>query len=179
MYQERVTGNRIIQPLIPKPEPSREINDLKKESANMPSTQRKDPYSKYNFVIEIEGITQAGFMECTGLESKTEIIRYREGSDSLNTPRLLPGLHTFSNITLKRGITDSKELAVWRKTVTDGQIVRKSGAIVLRDNKHQEVARWNFREAWPCRMSGPQLNALDNEVAIEEIEICHEGIDRA
>jgi phage tail-like protein len=144
----------------------------------MPAVQRKDPYNKYNFLIEIDGVAQAGFMECTGLESKTEIIRYREGSDQLNTPRLLPGLHTYGNITLRKGVTDSKELYIWRKTVIDGQIVRKSGSIILQDNKHQEVARWNFRESWPCKMSGPQLNAQGNEVAIEEIEICHEGIER-
>ncbi len=144
----------------------------------MPAGQRKDPYSKYNFLIEIDGIVQAGFMECSGLESKTEIIRYREGSDFLNTPRLLPGIHTYSSIILKRGVTDSKELSAWRKTVTDNQIVRKNGSIILQDNKHQEVARWNFREAWLCRLSGPQLNALGNDVAIEEIEICHEGIER-
>lgn len=145
----------------------------------MPTGQRKDPYNKYNFLIEIDGIVQAGFMECTGLESKTEIIRYREGSDPLNTPRLLPGLHSYSNIVLKRGVTDSKELSAWRKTVTDGQIVRKRGSIILHDDKHQEVARWNFREAWPCRLSGPQFSAVGNDVAIEEIEICHEGIERA
>ncbi len=153
-------------------------NDLKKEMTNMPTTQRKDPFHKYNFVVEIDGIVQAGFMECTGLESKTEIIRYREGSDSRNTARLLPGLNTFSGICLKKGVTDSKELYSWRKTVIDGQIVRKNGSIVLHDNKHQEVARWNFIEGWPSRMSGPQLNALGNEVAIEELEIAHEGFER-
>jgi phage tail-like protein len=116
-------------------------------------------------------------MECTGLESKTEIIRYREGSDR-NTPRLLPGLNTYTGICLKKGVTDSKELYSWRKTVIDGQTVRKNGSIILHDNKHQEVARWNFIEGWPSRMSGPQLNALGNEVAIEELEIAHEGFER-
>ncbi len=179
MYQNRITGNRVIKPDNANPVLDMKNSDFKKESLTVPTGQRKDPYNKYNFLIEIDGIVQAGFMECTGLESKTEIIRYREGSDPLNTPRILPGLHTYSNIVLKRGVTDSKELSAWRKTVTDGQIVRKRGSIILHDDKHQEVARWNFREAWPCRLSGPQFNAVGNDIAIEEIEICHEGIERA
>ncbi len=153
-------------------------NDLKKEMTNMPTSQRKDPYNKYNFVVEIDGIVQAGFMECSGLESKTEIIRYREGSDSRNSPRLLPGMNTYAGICLKKGVTDSKELYNWRKTVIEGQILRKNGSIILHDNKHQEVARWNFIEGWPSRMTGPQLNAMGNELAIEELEIAHEGFER-
>ncbi len=179
MFQNRIPSNQVSKAFNVNPVQNLPNNDLKKESTNMPTAQRKDPYSKYNFVIEIDGMAQGGFMECTGLESRTEIIRYREGSDQLNTPRQLPGLHIYGNIILKRGLTDSKDLSIWRKTVTDGQILRKNGSIILQDSKHQEVARWNFREGWPCRISGPQFNALGNDVAIEEIEICHEGIERA
>jgi phage tail-like protein len=171
MNQNKITDARVLKPLNPN-------IDLKKEKSNMPAAQRKDPYNKYNFTVELDGIAQGAFLECTGLESRTEVIRYREGTDPVSTLRALPGLHIYSNICLKRGVTDSKELAAWRKTVTDGQVQRKNGSIILRDNKNQDVARWSFREGWPCRLSGPQLNAQANDVAIEEIEICHEGLDR-
>src|SRR5512137_2489001 len=124
MNQNRITTSRVIKPETINPVLNMQNSDFKKESMSMPAGQRKDPYNKYNFLIEIDGIVQAGFVECTGLESKTEIIRYREGSDQLNTPRLLPGLHTYGNIILRKGVTDSKELYIWRKTVTDGQILR-------------------------------------------------------
>jgi phage tail-like protein len=153
-------------------------NTTEKEKTNMPAAVRKDPYKKCNFRIEIDGIALAGFTECTGLESETEVIDYREGYES-NTVRRLPGLNKYRNICLKGAVSDSKELYAWRKTVTDGQVVRKNGSIILLDDKRQEVARWNFREGWPCRLSGPELNAQGNEVAIEEIEICHEGLERA
>ena len=138
---------------------------------------RKDPYKSYNFVVEIDGVTQAGFMECSGLESETEIIDYREGNEA-NTVRQLPGLTIYENIVLRRGITDSKELHDWRKRVISGDIERKRGSIVLLDDKRKEVARWSFVEGWPSRWSGPELNAVISEVAIEELEICHEGFER-
>jgi phage tail-like protein len=147
-----------------------------REVRSMPESARKDPYKAYNFVVEIDGIIQAGFTECSGLDSKTEVIAYREGGDA--GVRYLPGLARYQNIILRRGITDSKAFADWRKSTVNGEVSRRNGSIILRDDRHVEVARWNFREGWPCRISGPSLNAMLNEVAIEEIEICHEGIER-
>jgi phage tail-like protein len=135
------------------------------------------PYPKYNFLVEIYGLALAGFLECTGLESETAVIEYREGSWP-SSVRKIPGLTKYTNITLKRGVTTSTELYDWRANIINGQIDRRNGSIVLLDEKRQEVARWNFREGWPCRMSGPDLNALKNAVAIEELVICHEGFER-
>lgn len=149
---------------------------LNKEVRIMPESAREDPFKAYNFIVEIDGIVEAGFTECYGLDSRTEIIAYREGADA--GVRYLPGRARYQNITLRRGITDSKAFADWRKSTVNGEFSRRSGSIILRDDRHNEVARWNFREGWPCRLSGPGLNAMLNEVAIEEIEICHEGIER-
>ena len=80
---------------------------------------RTDPYRGFNFMVEIDGITQAGFQECGGLDSSTDPVDYREGTDP-NHVRKLTGLNKFSPITLKRGITDSAELWKWRQTVADG-----------------------------------------------------------
>lgn len=143
----------------------------------MPVIFRERPYPQTNFLVEIEGSVVAGFMECTGLKSVTEVIEYREGGENKNSARKLPGLTKYSNIVLKRGVGGSTELYKWRKAVIDGQIERRDFVIVLLDEKRQEVARWVVKSAWPCGMTGPDLNALESGVAIEEFEICHEGYD--
>jgi phage tail-like protein len=134
-----------------------------------------DPFGAFNFLVEIEGITSAGFSECTGLDSETDVVEYRNGDEEI-TVRKLPGLKKFSNITLKRGITGNTELFDWRKTVMDGNIERKNVSIILQNELRQEQVRWNLRDAWPSKFVAPELKASANEVAIETLELCHEGI---
>ena len=137
-----------------------------------------DPFTSYNFLLEIEGITIAGFSEVTGLNSEQNVVEYREGNEGI-TPRKLPGLTKFGNITLKRGISPDLQIYNWRKTVTDGDIVRKNVSIVLHNEKHDEAVRWNLINAWPSKYTGPDMKANANEVAIETIELAHEGLERA
>jgi len=144
----------------------------------MAAGERVDPYRQYNFLVEFDGITRAGFKECSGLESSQEVVGYREGVDSLAIKQL-PGLVSFSNIVLKRGITNDKELWAWRKMAQDGTVVRKTGSIVLQDQKGEEKVRWNVVQAWPVKWTGPQFDATANGVAIETLEITHEGIEIA
>jgi phage tail-like protein len=144
----------------------------------MATGTRTDPYGGYNFLVEIDGITQAGFQEVSGLDSTTDAIDYREGNDP-NHSRKLPGLNKFSPITLKRGITDSDELWKWRATVVSGKIVRKNGSIILLDDRGQEKLRWNFFDAWPSKWTGPSLNATSTAVAVETLEITHESMEKA
>jgi phage tail-like protein len=139
---------------------------------------RRDPYRSYNFLVEIDGITRAGFQECSGLDTSQDPIEYREGTDPL-TPRKLPGIVKFSNITLKWGLTDDAELWEWRKKVSDGTIERKNGSIVLMNDAGEEKARWNFREGWPTKWTGPTFNATGTDVAVETLEIAHEGVEKA
>jgi phage tail-like protein len=137
-----------------------------------------DPYASFNFLLEIDGITRAGFSECTGLNAESNVIEYREGNEAI-TPRKLPGLNKFGNVTLKRGITQDAEMFNWHKAVMDGDIVRdESMSIVVLDEKRQEVVRWNLRNAWPSKWMGPDLKANANEIAIEALEISHEGVER-
>jgi phage tail-like protein len=144
----------------------------------MPVGDRNDPYRAYNFLLEIDGIVRAGFRECSGLDSTQDAIQYREGTDPL-TQRKVPGLVTYSNITLRRGITDDSDLWEWRNLAAQGRVERRNGSIVLLNDEREEKLRWNFVEAWPTKWTGPSLNATSNEVAIEELQIAHEGLTKA
>ena len=136
---------------------------------------RNDPYAQYNFILEIEGTTVAGFAEVGGLGMDQDIIEYREGSDTA-TVRKLPGLRKYTNISLKRGYTQNHELWNWRKTTIDGLTERKSGAVILRDEAGQPALRWEFREGWIAKYEGPALKATANEAAMESVEIAVEDV---
>lgn len=144
----------------------------------MPTGSRQDPYRSYRFIVEIDGITRAGFREASGLDSSQDPVEYREGNEA-PTVRKLPGLVKYANISLKRGVTDDLELWEWRKKAMDGAVERKNGSIVLMNDAGEEKIRWNFREAWPTKWTGPSFNATGNEVAIESLEIAHEGLEKA
>ncbi|HKA37607.1 MAG TPA: phage tail protein [Thermoanaerobaculia bacterium] len=139
---------------------------------------RLDPFSGLNFRLEITGLKATAFSECSGLSSEVEVIEYRSGGDA-GLIRKLPGLRKYANIVLKRGITKDRELWDWYKTVLDGAAKRRDGAVVLLDEAGNDVLRWNFRQGWPRKYEGPTLNASTSEVAIETIEIAHEGLELA
>ena len=139
---------------------------------------RVDPYRGFNFIVEITGIAQAGFQECSGLDTSTDAVDYREGTDP-NHVRKLTGMNKYSPITLKRGITASDELWKWRQTVIDGKTERNSGSIVLLDEAGAEKLRWNFDKAWPSKWTGPSFNSTGNSVAVETLELTHEEVTRA
>lgn len=142
--------------------------------------KRVDPFRAFNFLVELDGITQASFTECSGLGAKTEIIEIRQGGDN-TTVYKLPGKMTYTDITLKWGMTASKELWAWRQQIIDGTdpLPRRNGSIVVYDlSNHVEVARWNFVNAWPADWQGPTFNAQGAEIAIETLVLAHEGITR-
>ena len=138
--------------------------------------KRDDPFSAFNFLVEIDSVIVAGFSEVGGLDTTTDPIEYRNGNEN-TTVRKLPGLSKYSNITLKRGYTNSLELWLWRKRVIDGKTLRVSGSIVLLNEARDEALRWNFREGWPTKWTGPAMNAKNNEVAIESLKIAVEHIE--
>ena len=136
-----------------------------------------DPFGNYNFLVEIDGITRAAFQEVSGFDSTIDVIEHREGGEN-TTLRKLPGMTKYSNISLKWGITDDMDLYTWHRQTVQGQLERKNGSIVLLGRDGQEVARWNFIRAWPTKYDGPDLNAEGNDVAIETLELAHEGLER-
>lgn len=145
----------------------------------MADGKRNDPYGQFNFLIEIDGVIKGGFSEASGLTTDSNIVEYREGTDPHGTTLKLPGLTKYNNIVLKRGWTKDRSLWDWRKKVLDGKTKRASGAVVLLDEARQPALRWEFREGWPCKWEGPALNGKTSDVAIESMEIAHEGLQLA
>jgi len=148
----------------------------------MPPVLRADPYSGYSFLMTVNGVSDDGqatagrFSEISGIEAEIGVIEHRTGAEP-NTVRKMPGLVKYANLVCKRGITGDLNFWNWIKAGIDGQLQRADGSIVLRDENHAEVMRWNFRRAWPCKFTGPGLNAANNEIAMDTLEICHEGIE--
>ena len=138
---------------------------------------RNDPHSGFRFRLEIDGINQAQFNECSGLVAEIDVIEYREGGEPTRV-RKLAGLTKYGNVTLKWGVTSSMELYNWFRDAVNGDIQRRTVVIRLQDVAGDDVAAWEILQAWPCRMTGPTLNAVDGGVAMEELELCHEGWTR-
>lgn len=140
---------------------------------------RIDPYRNSRFLLEIDGIVQAGFSEATVPDTSQDPIEYREGNET-PTVRKIPGLIKYGNLTLKWGITDSLELYNWRKQVEQGKMkdARRNIAVILMDEEANPKSRWEFVYAWPNKYDSPDLNAKGNDIAIETLEIAHEGMVR-
>src|SRR5688572_21364917 len=140
-----------------------------------------DPLRNFRYKLEIDGIVQAGFSEVMIGDLSTDPIEYREGNE-ITTVRKLNGLNKYGNITLKWGITDSKELADWHQIVVDDSTLldeaRRTVVIRVQDEAGQDKAAFEITKAWPCKYDPSDLNAKGNEVAIDSLELCNEGIKR-
>ncbi|MEH1771557.1 MAG: phage tail protein [Nostoc sp.] len=137
--------------------------------------QTINPYAAFNFLVEIQGLVVGGFSEVSGLQAETETEDYHEGGVN-NFVHRLPKGTKFPNLVLKRGITDSFELWVWHQNVIAGKVQRQNGSVVLLDNTHSEKWRWNFSNAYPVKWAGPDLKADGNTVALETLELAHNGL---
>lgn len=139
---------------------------------------RTDPYVEFRFKVEIEGIQAAHFTECSGLRADTEVFEYKEGGLNSRSHKL-PVRTTFSNLTLKWGLSDSRELIEWfQRMVDSGWAVddRRNLSVVAYDGKGDEMLRWNLVGAWPCKWDGPSFKPDGNSVAIETLELAFEEI---
>jgi len=147
----------------------------------MPPVIRDDPYPAHNFEVLINGVSDDGtavrgsFSEVSGLEAEIPVIEYRNGSETL-TARKVPGLVKYSNLVLKRGVTGHTEFWSWIVESINGSVRRTEGAIILLDETRTEVQRWTFARGWVTKYTGPGLNAANNEIAIDTLEIAHEGL---
>lgn len=139
--------------------------------------ERNDPYRKFRYRVEVEGIQQAGFSEVSGFDASLDVVEYREGNEVI-TPRKLPGLAKYGNITLKWGVTDSMDLYDWISECIQGTVTRKTVTIIAINEEGEDVATWQVIEAWPSKYTAPDFNATASEVAIENLELAHEGMTR-
>lgn len=137
---------------------------------------RTDPFRTFNFRVEFDGLPVSSFSECSGLSAEGDAVEYREGTDPVNTVRKLIGLRKYTNITLRRGYTADTSLWDWHKEIVNGKTTRKNGTITLIDEVGNEVIRWTVENAWPNKIEGPSFNATSNEVAMESLELVHEGL---
>lgn len=131
---------------------------------------------RYSFAVTIEGRALGAFREVSGLDVELEVVEFREGSGG--PIQKIPGQTKYSPIQLKRGFNGDTALHDWFTEFSASRTERVGGSIVMFDQTHSEVARWNFQNAWPSKISGPALNADGNEVAIESITLVHEGLVR-
>lgn len=138
-------------------------------------SRRKDPFASFKFRVDIGGM-QAGFSEVTATMTETDVIEFRTGNEDPASHKI-SGLHKYTNVTFKRGYTNSKELWNWRKSVIDGRSKGLAGTITLLDEQRNPAAVWKFRGARPIKWAGPALNAKGADVAIEELEIGVDGLE--
>lgn len=134
-----------------------------------------DPLHAFNFLVEVEGLLVAGFTECSGLQVETEVQEYVEGG--LNDyAHHFRGRTKYSPLILKRGLTINNQLWRWHQEVVQGTFERKNGTIYLLDVTHIPVIWWNFKKAFPAKWTGPELRANSSDVAIESVELIHQGL---
>jgi phage tail-like protein len=147
-----------------------------------------DPLMGFNFRISLiddssqlkaamggVGLIIGGFTECTGLDASMAIEDYMEGGENTYVHKF-PGRISWGNITLKRGITLSEELWNWHYSFVQGKGKRRDGLIVLQNELQMPLKTWVFKSGLPVKWTGPSFNASQNAVAIETMEIAHEGV---
>ena len=139
-----------------------------------------DPYASFNFLLVIDNVQAGGFAECSGLQMEVKTFDYKEGGRN-NTTLKFPEHTSYGNVTLKRGVTISNELINWQLDEAAGRFKRRTSeginfAIVFRDEEGTPVKQWNLVRAFPVKWTGPDMKASGGEIAIESLEIAHEGI---
>jgi phage tail-like protein len=152
---------------------------------------RIDPYRAFNFLITLVDSANApgtaltpkqsqpagGFSECTGLDMSMDIEEYKEGGNNATILRF-PTRVKWANLRLKRGVAIADDLWLWHYGFVQGRVVRRDGVVTLQDEQQNPVKVWSFTRGLPVKWTGPSLNATQNQVAIEELEIAHEGLKR-
>lgn len=134
------------------------------------------PLPKFHFQVEWGG-TKIGFTEVTGLEVTTEKVQYRDGASKEFNKLQMPGMQTFGDLTLKRGIfAGDNEFYAWWNTVSLNTIERRDITISLLNEQHEPVVVWKVKNAWPTKVTSTDLNASSNDVAIETLMLAHEGL---
>ncbi len=141
----------------------------------------EDPLVGFMFRLDIGDKLAGFFTECGGIGSENEVIDHKV-VDTIGHEiiRKIPGRLKWNDVTLKRGITSNMQIYDWRQTVVEGDTTgaRTNCSIHMLDREYNDLAVWNFTNAWPSKVSGPAIKSDSNEIGIEEVTIVHEGMER-
>ncbi len=142
------------------------------------NSQRAEAHAAFRFAIQIDGITEAVFTECTLPTLEVEMVEQKEGGLN-NAVHQIPGRIKAGKITLKRGITSSSDLLSWYMDIARGKIAssRRKVSVIMYDSTSSEVIRWNFEEAFPSKWTGPSFSSGQSQIAIETLELTYQSID--
>lgn len=130
--------------------------------------------SSLQVAITFDGMPTAYFRSVSGLSIEIEVVEFREGG--IGDVHKLPGRVKYPNLVLKQGFSGASELQKWAFRIAAGQFEHKNATIVISDQKNQVIVRYALTNGWPTKWEGPEFDASSNEVAIETIEIAHEGL---
>ena len=136
------------------------------------------PYRNFRFRLEIDGLDAGSFSEVSGFDATMDVVEYRAGDDPAITPTKLPGLIKYGNITLKWGSSETMVLYDWLIDITEGTIEKKTVTLTALDEEGSPAASWRCINAWPVKYTAPDLNGTSSEIAVETIELAHEGLTR-
>ncbi len=141
------------------------------------------PQKKHNYRVQIDNIDVAGFSEVSGFDASVDVVEYREGTEAINSPRKLPGLTKYGNVTLKWGLVESLSFYEWVAGISNGEKAAAADrvqdiTIYLQDDRHADTANWTLVNAWPCKYTAPDFNASSSEIALESVELAFEEMHR-
>ncbi len=140
-----------------------------------------DPIPSFSFVLDFQGAVGGAFMEVSGIGSENEVIEAKStGAKGHDYIVKVPGRLKWTEITLKRGITDVMDMWQWRGVVEAGEMAkaRKNCSITMYDRNYKPAARWDLVNAWPSKITGPSVKSDSNEFGVEEMVLQHEGMKR-
>lgn len=145
------------------------------------SGRESDPLVGFMFSLECAGMITGYFMEVSGVGSENEVVEHKVVANGHESVQKIPGRLKWTDITLKRGITDSFEVWDWRQMVVDGNIgkARKNATITMYDRDYKAAAKWDLINTWPSKVTGPSLKSDSNEFVVEEVTLVHEGMKRS
>lgn len=151
---------------------------LAREGSSGVDIEAVNPYGNHFFALEIAGVEVAHFIECSGLKSITAVFEIEEGGTNSYTHKR-PGQSKWENIVLRTATSASTDLLQWRDTLLQDKFSKRvnyNGSIHLKNNAGEIIRTWTFMNAWPVSWEGPSLNASGSELAIETLEIAHDGL---
>jgi phage tail-like protein len=136
------------------------------------------PMPKFRFSVDWGTVqTNIAFQEVSGLEAETQVIEYRDSNSPLFATVKMPGIAKYGNVTMKRGVFANDNLFwTWYNQIKMNTIQRQTVVIKLQDQNGGTVVTWTLNNAWPTKITSTDLKSDGNEVAIDTIEIVHEGI---